>query len=138
MTKEQILDFVDNCKDINSPEMKEFKKKVNSDPELKALVEEVKSENYTNSQSIEDLMFDAATLMLSVESKNEQDKFDILSQYLTMPSIIINRITGEQVEKISKMVNEFISTSSLPKDQTDKLLSLLEKLENKSKNDLDK
>ena len=83
-------------------------------------------------------MFDAATLMLSVESKNEQDKFDILSQYLTMPSIIINRITGEQVEKISKMVNEFISTSSLPKDQTDKLLSLLEKLENKSKNDLDK
>ena len=32
MTKEQILDFVDNCKDINSPEMKEFKKKVNLIP----------------------------------------------------------------------------------------------------------
>jgi hypothetical protein len=55
-----------------------------------------------------------------------------------MPKQVSAKITDEQVDKISKMVNEFISTSSLPKDQTDKLVYLLNKLKNKSEKDLDK
>lgn len=137
MTKEEIITLIDSDLDMNSPEMKEFKKKVNSDPELKALVKEVKDENAVGMGDAEDIMYDAITVALESPSldglKDEQTKFGMLCQYLTMPSIIKNRMTGEQFDKISKMVNDFISTSTLPKDQTDKLIYFLDKLNNKLK-----
>lgn len=137
MTKEQILDFIDNCEDINSPEMKDFKNKVNSDPKLKDLVEELHCEHKSNID-IDITLFNGISLVIESQVRGTDNKFDCLTQYLSMPTILINKITDDQFDKISQLVNGFILTSNLSKEQNEKLVYLLDKLKNKSEKDLEK
>ena len=138
MTKEEILNIIDNCGDINSPEMVEFKKKVKSDPELKALITEIKIENKSINCDILDTLYNGAKLVIESESKDTDGKFGVLVQYLAMPASIASQVNSDNFERISAMVNGFISDHTLSKEQNEKLIFLLDKLKNKSEKDLEK
>lgn len=124
-TREELLELVDS--DFNSEDFIKLKELSNTNPEVKKMLQEIKGE-YKSEGTLFDIVTRALKVGLEIRSGNDDGMFEIIDQYLSMPTVMSKKLTDENKQTIVELVSGFTSNSTLTKEKLDILTEKMNKI----------